>query len=141
MVVNKMKRFNISVNGKAYDVAVEEIAGGASSPVITPVAAPAAATPQAAPVAAAAPVAVANPAPVVSVPVEGGTQVTAPMPGTINDVKVAVGDSVSEAQVLVILEAMKMENDIVAPKAGTVAAISVRKGDSVNTNDLLITIQ
>ncbi|MCX7657288.1 MAG: acetyl-CoA carboxylase biotin carboxyl carrier protein subunit, partial [Oscillospiraceae bacterium] len=72
--------------------------------------------------------------------VEGGTPVKAPMPGTINDIKVSVGDTVNEAQVLLVLEAMKMENDIVAPKAGKIAAINVKKGDSVNSNDLLLTI-
>lgn len=118
-----MKRFNITVNGKAYDVAVEEVGAGS---------APAAAPVQAVPAAA--------PAPAASAPA-GGTSVKAPMPGTILDVKVKAGDSVSEGQVLMILEAMKMENDIVAPKAGTVAAVNVKKGDSVNRDDLLASIQ
>lgn len=124
-----MKRFNITVNGKAYDVAVEEITGGA--PASAPVAAPVQAS---APAPAAAP---AAPAPVVT----GGTTVNSPMPGTILDVKVNVGDTVSEGQVLMILEAMKMENDIVAPVAGKVAGINVKKGDSVNSNDVLASIQ
>ena len=123
-----MKRFNITVNGKAYDVAVEEVTGGA------PVAAPAAPVQTAAP---ATPAPVAAPAPVVT----GGTAVNSPMPGTILDVKVNVGDTVAEGQVLMILEAMKMENDIVAPVAGKVAAINVKKGDSVNSNDALASIQ
>lgn len=118
-----MKRFNITVNGKAYDVAVEEVTGGTA-----PSAAPAAAAP-AAPVAA-APAAAAS-----------GTAVNAPMPGNILDVKVSVGDSVAEGQVLMVLEAMKMENDIVAPKAGKVSAISVKKGDTVNSNDALAYIE
>ena len=63
------------------------------------------------------------------------------MPGTIVSVDVNVGDSVNEGQTLIILEAMKMENEIVAPHAGKVAAISVKKGDSVNSDDLLITLQ
>ncbi len=114
-----MKRFNITVNGKAYDVAVEEVSGGAAAPAAAPVAvsAPAAAAP-------------AN-----------GTAVNAPMPGTILDVKASVGDTVTEGQVLMVLEAMKMENDIVAPKAGKVSAISVKKGDSVNSGDALAYIQ
>ena len=126
-----MKRFNITVNGKAYDVAVEEVTGGA--PVA---AAPAAAS---APAQPAAPAPVATPA--APAAVTGGTTVNAPMPGAILDVKVNVGDTVSEGQVLMILEAMKMENDIVAPVAGKVAAINVKKGDSVNSNDVLASIQ
>ena len=118
-----MKRFNITVNGKAYDVAVEEVSGGAAAPAAAPVAvsAPVQAAPAAAP---------AN-----------GTAVNAPMPGTILDVKASVGDTVTEGQVLMVLEAMKMENDIVAPKAGKVSAISVKKGDSVNSGDALAYIQ
>lgn len=118
-----MKRFNITVNGKAYDVAVEEVSGGA---------APAAASVQTAPAPAAAPVAAAP---------ADGTAVNSPMPGNILDVKVSVGDTVAEGQVLMVLEAMKMENDIVAPKAGKVSAISVKKGDSVNSGDALAYIQ
>ncbi len=119
-----MKRFNITVNGKAYDVAVEEV--GADS-------APAAATPAQTAAPAAAPVPAAAPA--------GGTAVKAPMPGNILEVKVNPGDTVAEGQVLMVLEAMKMENDIVAPKAGTVASVNVKKGDSVNRDDLLASIQ
>lgn len=125
-----MKRFNITVNGKAYDVAVEEIGGGAP---VAAAPAPAAPAPTAAPAPAPAPA--AAPANV------EGTKVTAPMPGTILDIKVKVGDEVSEGQVLLILEAMKMENDIPALATGKVAAINVNKGDTVNSNDVLVVIQ
>ncbi len=125
-----MKRFNITVNGKAYDVAVEEVTGSA----------PVAAAP-ATPVQAAAPAPAAEPAPAAAPAVTGGTAVNSPMPGTILDVKVNVGDNVAEGQVLMILEAMKMENDIVAPVAGKVASINVKKGDNVNSNDALAFIQ
>ena len=124
-----MKRFHITVNGKAYDVSVDELDGGA--PSIAP-AAPA--TPAAAPAPKAAPAAApAAPA--------GATKVNAPMPGTIMDIKVKAGDAVKEGDVLMVLEAMKMENDIVAPAAGKVAGIHVNKGDNVNSNDLLVSIQ
>lgn len=121
-----MKRFNVTVNGKAYDVAVEEIANGAAPAPTAPVQAAPAAAP-AAP--AAAPAAVG-----------AGEKVTAPMPGTILDVKVNVGDTVSRGQVIMILEAMKMENDIVASCDGKITSIVVKKGDTVNSGDALATI-
>ena len=122
-----MKKFHITVNGTAYEVDVEEI--GAAAPVAAPVAAPAAA-----PAAPAAPVAAAPAAPA------DGTVITCPMPGTIIDIKVAAGQAVAEGQILVIFEAMKMENEIVAPCAGTVAAIHVNKGDSVETGSVLLSL-
>ena len=120
-----MKRFNITVNGKAYDVAVEELGAGA---------APVAAAPVAAPAAAPAPVAAAPAAPA------EGTPIKSPMPGTILDVKVSVGSTVAEGQVVAVLEAMKMENDIPAAKSGKVVAINAKKGDSVQTGDVILTI-
>ena len=122
-----MKYYNITVNGVAYSVSVEETAAGAA-PVAAPVAAPAA--PKAAP--AAAPKAAAGAA--------GAVTVKAPMPGNILDVKVAAGASVKAGDVLVILEAMKMENEIVAPQDGTVASINVNKGDTVNSGDVLVSM-
>ena len=107
-----MKRFNITVNGKAYDVAVEEITDGS------------------------APVQAAAPAPAAG----EGTKVTAPMPGNILDVKVNTGDTVTKGQVLMVLEAMKMENDIVAPCDGKVTSVIAKKGDTVNASDTLATI-
>ena len=109
-----MKRYNITVNGKAYDVAVEEVGGSTA-------AAPVAAAPVAAAPAAPAPAAA---------PVADGTKVTAPMPGTILDIKVAVGDTVKSGQAICVLEAMKMENDVNAPCVATSAwFISSRSPD------------
>lgn len=117
-----MKRYNITVNGKAYDVAVEEIGGAAAS----------------APVAAAP----AAPAPVpAAAPVTDGTKVTAPMPGTILDIKVAVGDTVEAGKPLFVLEAMKMENDVNAPCAGKVVSVNVSKSATVETGAVLAVIQ
>lgn len=114
-----MKRYNITVNGKAYDVAVEEVGGSA-------VAAPA----------AAAPVAAAPAAPAVA----DGTKVTAPMPGTILDIKVAVGDTVKSGQAICVLEAMKMENDVNAPCDGKVLSVNTTKGSAVETGAVLAVI-
>ncbi|MEG1753848.1 MAG: biotin/lipoyl-containing protein [Christensenella sp.] len=126
-----MRKFVISVNGNSYNVDVEEV--GTAAPVAVPTPAPAAVT-AAAPVAAPAPAPAAAPAPV------GGTQITSPMPGTILDIKVTQGQQVAEGDVLVILEAMKMENEIMAPNAGTVVSISAIKGSNVDTGDLLVVI-
>jgi biotin carboxyl carrier protein len=123
-----MKRFNITVNGKAYDVAVEEITDGSAPVVATPV--------------ATAPKTVSAPAPApAQAPAGEGEKVTAPMPGNILDVKVSVGDSVTKGQVLMVLEAMKMENEIVAPCDGKVTSVTVKKGDTVNSSDTLATVQ
>ena len=112
-----MKYYNITVNGVAYSVSVEETAAGA------------------APVAAAAPA-----APKAAAGAAGAVAVKAPMPGNILDVKVAAGASVKAGDVLVILEAMKMENEIVAPQDGTVASANVNKGDTVNSGDVLVSM-
>ena len=99
-----MKRYNITVNGKAYDVAVEEVGGSTAAPVAD------------------------------------GTKVTAPMPGTILDIKVAVGDTVKSGQAICVLEAMKMENDVNAPCDGKVLSINTTKGSAVETGAVLAVI-
>ncbi len=130
-----LRKFKISVDGKEYLVEMEEI-GGTPAP---------AAAPSPSPVVAPAPVAEVPaepspaPAPASSAPA-GADALAAPMPGTILKVLVNVGDSVSENQPLMILEAMKMENEIVASSAGTVSAIHVSAGQMVNPGDGLITI-
>ena len=126
-MVIKMKRFNITVNGTAYDVAVEEITDG-SAPVVS---APAPKKAPAKKLAEQPKKAVAG----------AGTKVTAPMPGTILEVKVSENDTVTRGQVMMVIEAMKMENDIVAPCDGKVTSIIAKKGDSVNSSDVLATIQ
>lgn len=135
-----MKRYTITVNGQAYDVQVEENASGAPVAAAAPVAAPAPAAPAAAPAVApaAAPAAPAAPAPA---PAADAEVVSSPMPGTILDIKVSAGSKVSKGDVLVVLEAMKMENDIVAAHDATVAAIHVQKGDSVESGSALVSLQ
>ncbi len=113
-----MKKYKVTVNGVAYEVELEELTGAAPAPA-----------------AAAVPAPPPPPAPA------GGEQVTAPMPGTILSVNVAVGDSVKRGQVLMILEAMKMENEIMCPRDGRVAAIQTAKGAAVESGTPLCTIQ
>ena len=115
-----MKKYRVNVNGTVYEVELEEITGGA----------PAAAAP--APTAAPAPAPTAAPA--------GGEKIVSPMPGNILAVNVQAGDAVKKGQVLMILEAMKMENEIMCPCDGTVTAVSVQKGATVDSGALLCTI-
>ena len=133
-----MKNYTITVNGNVYEVTVEEgFTGAASAPKAAapaPKAAPATA-PKAAPAPAAAPAAPAAPA-----GAAGAVAVTAPMPGKILGVKASAGQAVKRGQVLLILEAMKMENEIVAPQDGTVATINVAVGDSVEPGATLATL-
>lgn len=126
--------FNVTVNGTMYEVEVEEV--GAAASAAAPVA-PAAPAVKAAPAPKAAPK--AAPAPKAS-GAAGSVKVTAPMPGKILDVKVAVGASVKRGDVIAILEAMKMENEIVAPQDGTIASIDTSKGASVETGAVLATM-
>jgi biotin carboxyl carrier protein len=128
-----MKQYRVTVNGQSYDVAVEELGAGAAplrsagpAPLVSSAPAPAAA-----PVAAPAPAAASA----------GSLTVKAPMPGTVMSFKVAAGQSVNRGDVLLILEAMKMENEIVAPQAGKVAALRVPVSASVNTGDPLVDLE
>ena len=126
-------KYTVTLNGKKYEVEVTETEAAITavtdvvytSPAPAPVASPAAA-----PVPAPAAVSAAG-------PVGGGTKVLSPMPGTVLSVKCAIGDAVKAGQVLFILEAMKMENEIVAPADGTVRQILAAKGQSVDTDQLL----
>lgn len=123
-------KYVVTLNGKDYEVEVDEL----SEAIVTNVA-PTAAPAQAAPVAAQPSAPAAAPAPA---PVSGsGTAVKAPMPGTILKVNVTAGQSVKAGDIMFILEAMKMENEIVAPSDGTVSQVVAAKGSSVATDDVL----
>lgn len=130
----KMRRFLIKVNGKDYDVCVEEIgAGMPAAPVASaPVAAPA-------PAESAAPAPAPAPAAPAAIPADG-TKTEAPMPGNIIEVRANVGDTVAEGDVVIILEAMKLENEIMAPCAGKILSVNVSKGDMVNSGDILFVV-
>lgn len=126
-----MKKYQITVNGNTYEVEVEEVSSGAAS-------APA----QATPVVAAAPKAAAAPAAPKAAAVPAGAKpITAPMPGTILEVKVSVGQSVKRGETMFILEAMKMENEIPATEDGVVASVDTAKGASVTTGAVLATLK
>lgn len=122
-----MKNLKITVNGTAYDVQVEEV-GATSAPA--QVSAPA----------AAAPAKAAAPAPAPAAPSDG-EPVKAPMPGTVVSINVAPGQNVAEGDVLLVFEAMKMENEIMAPRAGVVAGVNVSKGESIEAGTVLITLK
>ena len=134
-------KYKVTLNGKTYEVEVE--AGEAmlvdeyEAYAPAPVAAPAPAAAPAAPADAPAPAAAAPAAPVA---VGAGEPVTSPMPGNILDIRVAQGDAVKSGQVLIILEAMKMENEIVAPRDGVVNQIVTSKGATVDTGATLIVL-
>ena len=114
-----MKKYRVNVNGTTYEVEVAELTGSAAQP--------------AAPAAPAAPAQPAAPA--------GGEKIVSPMPGNILDVRVSQGDAVKSGQVLMILEAMKMENEIMAPRDGKIASVCVKKGDVVEPDTLLCVIE
>lgn len=115
-----MRHYRVNVNGNAYEIAIEEITADEAKKA-----------------SAAAPAASAPSAPVSA----GATTVNAPMPGTILSVNVSAGATVKEGDVLMILEAMKMENEIMAPKSGKIASVNVSKSSSVKTGDVLCVIE
>lgn len=115
-----MKRYTITVNGTAYDVTVDEADGAAPAPAAAPAAKPA--------------------APKKAAPAAGSSSINAPMRGTIVEVKVKVGDKVTNGTVIAVLEAMKMENDIVSDRDGVVASICVNKGEAVETGAPVVTL-
>lgn len=115
-----MKKYRVNVNGTDYEITLEALKDGEDF------------VPKAAPAPAAAPAA--------AVPA-GGEKVTAPMPGNILNVKVSVGQTVAAGEVLAVLEAMKMENDIQAPVAGKIASVNVEKGAAVETGAVLFVIE
>lgn len=124
-----MKKFQVTVNGNTYEVEVEELGGSFTPTMQAPQATKVVTTPTNTPQAAPQTNGAVN-----------GTKVVAPMPGKIVDVKVSVGQSVKEGDLVAILEAMKMENEIFAPSAGTIASINVSAGTAVETNDVIVVL-
>lgn len=111
-----MKKYRVNVNGTVFEVEIEEMTGAPAAPAAAP-----------------APAAPAAPA--------GGEKITAPMPGTILAVNVTSGSAVKKGDVLMILEAMKMENEIMAPHDAKVAQVLAAKGATVNTGDVLVVLE
>ena len=126
-----MKRFLIKINGKTYDAEVEVIGASAAAPAVAP--APAAASKAAAPAPAPA-------APAAAPKAGGPANVTSPLPGTVLRLVKNAGDTVAAGEVVMIVESMKMENEVVAPEAGRIASIAVAAGSAINTGDLLFTL-
>lgn len=132
-----MKKYNVTVNGVVYEVVVEEADGTAvSAPAAAPAAAPA---PVAAPAPKAAPAVTPATAPKAS-GAQGSIKVVAPMPGTILKLNVKVGDTLKANDLVCILEAMKMENEIFTAEGGVVKSIEAAQGASVNAGDVIITL-
>ena len=124
-----MKRFLIKINGKTYDAEVEVIGASAAAPAVAP--APAAAPKAGAPAPA---------APAAAPKAGGPANVTSPLPGTVLRLVKNAGDTVAAGEVVMIVESMKMENEVVAPEAGRIASIAVAAGSAINTGDLLFTL-
>jgi len=135
-----MKKYNVTVNGTVYEVEIEEVesfSGASSAPAAK------AEAPKSAPAVKAAPAAkteAPKSAPVSAPAAAGSTVIKAPMAGTIVGVSFAVGQSVKKGDVVAILEAMKMENEIFSPADGVVASVNVSKGASVSAEDVILTL-
>lgn len=123
-----MKKYRVHVNGKAYEVEIEEMTGAVAAAV------------PAAPAAAAAPAAPAAPKPAAPAAASGDEVITAPMPGKVIAVEVKQGQAVKEGDLILVLEAMKMENEIFCSRAGTVKEVRVSANATVNTEDVLAVI-
>ena len=134
-----MKKFKVTVNGKSYEVDVEELGTAAPAAPVTPAPAPVAATsPAPTPAPASASSAATQAAPKGPIP-DSAVVVKAPMPGKISAIKQENG-SVTRGSVILVLEAMKMQNDIPAPQDGTLTEVRVAVGDNVKTGDVLAVI-
>ncbi len=137
-----MRKFVVNVNGNSYEVEVEEVGG---TPVSVPSAVRPVQTVASAPVAPApvpaAPTVATAPAAPVSNGAEGAVKISAPMPGTILDIKVKAGDVVKKGTLVIILEAMKMENEIQSGRDAIVIGVNVQAGQSVNAGDVLLSIE
>lgn len=127
-----MKKFQVTVNGNTYEVEVQELSGDFTPVAVQTASIEVAATNEPVASKVVAPKAVAVSA--------RATKIVAPMPGKIVDIKVTVGQSVKEGDLIAILEAMKMENEIFAPSAGTVASVNLSAGTAVETNDIIVTL-
>lgn len=125
-------KYKVTLNGKVYEVEVEKGEAILLDEYAAAAPAPVAAAPVAAPVAA-APAAPAAPA-------GAGDPIASPLPGTVLDVKVSAGQAVNEGDLIAVIEAMKMENEVLAPRAGTITSVLVQKGSSVDTGATLATL-
>lgn len=143
-------KYIVTMNGNRFEVEVErvspfhqltreEIASGAAAAPAAPVAAPAAPAPASAPAPAPKPAPAPAPKPAAPAPA-GGAQIVCPMPGTVLAVKAAQGAAVKAGQTVFVVEAMKMENEIVAPLDGTLSQVLVKQGDTVDTDQVMATL-
>lgn len=129
-----MKKFKITIDGKDYEAVVEELSSSIGKPTMQSMPVAQIAVPKVAP-------ALNKPIPAAPKQAQGGNDVAAPMPGTITEVRVTVGQHVNAGDVVCVLEAMKMETDILAAHSGIIESVNVSKGAKVATGDVMITIK